>query len=581
MLDKFSYPEIKVGISAMQQTMCKYIPLTNIHRLRPLFTIMGIISIILMTAFSALLTSYADGIPGGNVADPVVRSVDIAKPAVVRIFTTINSRLTVHFAQNNDVTFPQANSTNGIGTTTGYPLTVSGSGTFITSHGDILTADHVVNPPQDQTLAQFLYSQAATDVANYINRNVAPGSPSVTPTQVTQQLTTGLLQSTPIYDTVSSEVFLSTDYTGPLAASTLQDVPSRFHATVDKIESESVFDQKDVAIIHAPFSFDTPSVQLGNSSNVQQQDTLTIIGFPGNGDVSTKPTDLLTSSVNKINVSSIKTTNSGAPVIQVGGNVEHGDSGGPALDANGTVVGIVSFGLASPDSGGGLGGTSCLQAGNSAADLVQSLKLNTTPGPFEQLWSQAFSDYAVSTPGHWHKAQQEFQQLTQKYPSFAAVTPYLDYAQTQANSELGVPTPTPTAQPAPKSNTTPARSHATTQPIAIPMTVWVIGIAALLLVLLLLAFGVIVRRRKKKVVGLPPERKTPLPPQQQPANATVASTPAKTPPPAAQSLPTTPQSTLNLRVWPCGHMNRTTARFCSVCGEPAPEQPTSIRPVEQ
>ncbi len=572
----------------MYQPMGKYMLLKNIHRLRPLFTILGIISLILMTALSATIISYADGVPGGNVADPVVRSVDIAKPAVVRIFTIVNSRLTVHFAQNNDVTFPQTSGTNSTGTSTSYPLTLSGSGTFITSHGDILTADHVINPPKDQTLAQFLYAQAASDVANYINRNVAPGSPSVTPTQVTQQLTTGLLQSTPIYDTVSSEVFLSTDYTGPLAASTLQDVPSRFHATVDKIESESVFDQKDVAIIHAPFSFDTPSVQLGNSSNVQQQDTLTIIGFPGNGDVSTKPTDLLTSSVNKINVSSIKTTNNGAPVIQVGGDVEHGDSGGPALDANGTVVGIVSFGLGSPDSPNGLGGTSFLQAGNSAADLVQNLKLDTTPGRFQQLWSQAFSDYAASTPGHWHKAQLEFEQITKKYPSFAAVTPYLDYARTQADSELGLPTPTPTAQPTPKSNTTLTPPHTTAQPVAIPLRTWAIGIAALLAVVLLLAFGaIVVRRRKKKVAGLPPESKTPPTSQQKPADATptmnrgATSTPAKTPPPVAPSLPTTPQSTLNLRVWPCGHMNRTTARFCSVCGEPAPEQPTSVKPVEQ
>ncbi|HEU5226577.1 MAG TPA: serine protease [Ktedonobacteraceae bacterium] len=545
-------------------------------------------------ALSTTVTSYADGTPGGNVADPVVRAVDIAKPAVVRIFTTVDSRLTVHFAQNNDVTFPLANSGNGTATptattatATSYPLTLSGSGTFITSNGDILTADHVVNPPKDQTLAQFLYAQAAQDVANYINRNVTPGSTSVTATQVTQQLATGLLQSTPIYDKVTSEAFLSTDYTGPLVAPTLQDVPSRFHAIVDKIESESVFDQKDVAIIHASFSFDTPSVQLGNSSNVQQQDTLTIIGFPGNGDVSTKPTDLLTSSVNKINVSSIKTTDSGAPVIQVGGNVEHGDSGGPALDANGTVVGIVSFGLGSPDSPNGLGGTSFLQAGNSAADLVQSLKLNTTPGPFEQLWSQAFSDYSASTPGHWHKAQQEFEQLTKKYTSFAAVTPYLDYARTQADVEQGLPTPTPTAQPTPKSRPVSTPTRITAQPIAIPLKVWAIGIAALAVIVLLVVFGAVMRRRKKKVVGTPLEKKpqpSPQQNQQKPADVT-ATTPAavatKTPPPPVQSFPTTPQSTLNLRVWPCGHMNRTSARFCSVCGEPAPEQPTSVRPVEQ
>src|SRR2546430_4621290 len=147
---------------------------------------------------------------------------------------------------------------------------------------------------------------------------------------------------------------------------------------------ESSINEKDVSIVHVSLN-DMPSVQLGDSTNVQQQDELTIIGFPGNGDVSNKPTDLLTSSINKISVSSIKTTDSGAEVIQVGGNVEHGDSGGPALDNSGAVVGIVSFGLSSSDSPGG---TSFLQASDSARGLVQSLHLDTTPGAFQKARSE-------------------------------------------------------------------------------------------------------------------------------------------------------------------------------------------------
>src|SRR5205823_10344973 len=141
-----------------------------------------------------------------------------------------------------------------------------------------------------------------------------------------------------------------------------------------------------VAIVHVNMN-DMPIVQLGDSGNVQQQDHLTIIGFPCNGDVGSSPTDLLTPSVNDIIVSSIKTTDSGAEVIQVGGNVEHGDSGGPALDSVGTVVGTVSFGLSSSDSPGG---TSFLQASDSARGLVQSLHLDTTPGAFQKAWNQAF-----------------------------------------------------------------------------------------------------------------------------------------------------------------------------------------------
>src|SRR5438270_11942942 len=194
---------------------------------------------------------------------------------------------------------------------------------------------------------------------------------------------------------------------------------------------ESSINEKDVAIVHVSLN-DMPTVQLGDSTNVQQQDELTIIGFPGNGDVSNKPTDLLTSSINKINVSSIKTTDSGAEVIQVGGNVEHGDSGGPALDNTGAVVGIVSFGLSTANSPGG---TSFLQASNSARDLVIALNLDTTPGPFEKAWSQAFTDYSSNAPGHWHKAEQEFQKLSTNYPLFQAVTPYLTYARDQAKNE--------------------------------------------------------------------------------------------------------------------------------------------------
>src|SRR5215831_15821521 len=294
--------------------------------------------------------TYADGIPGGNVADPVVRAVDIAKPAVVRIFTRLGGHLTVHFSATQNVSFPQGGGA--------YSLTLSGSGTFISARGDILTADHVVNPPHDQQLNQFLDTEAAPDVASYINQNLKPGSPT-TKDQVAQELISGQLPSDSNYDRPISQVFLSTDYAGPLSAPDLSSVPGQFQAPVDRIELESSFNQKDVAVIHVNMN-DMASVQLGDSSSVQQQDRLTILGFPGNGDVSDKPTNLLTLSVNEIFVSSIKTTDQGAQVIQVGGNVEHGDSGGPALNDQGSVVGIVSFGLSDQ------GNTSFLQASNSA-----------------------------------------------------------------------------------------------------------------------------------------------------------------------------------------------------------------------
>ena len=542
------------------------------HWLLRIMLVLVMAALYMIAMAGNITVTYADGIPGGNVSDPVVRAVDIAKPAVVRIFTSLGGHLTVHFSATQNVTFPQGGGA--------YPLTLSGSGTFISAHGDILTADHVVNPPHDQQVNQFLDTVAAPDVANYINQNLKPGSP-VTKDQVAQELISGQLPSDPTYDRPISQVFLSTDFTGPLNAPDLSSVPAQFQAPVDRIELESSVNQKDVAIIHVSMT-DMASVQLGDSSNVQQQDRLTILGFPGNGDVSDKPTNLLTLSVNQIFVSSIKTTDQGAQVIQVGGNVEHGDSGGPALNDQGSVVGIVSFGLSDQ------GSTSFLQASNSASALVQNLHLDTTPGPFQRAWSQAFSDYAASTPGHWHKAQQELGQLATKYPAFKAIAPYLAYAQAQAKNEHGTQ-----PQSTPSTSSTQGRgNNLTLYAIAIAAAVLVIGVAAL--------FVVISRRRRQRGPALPAgirpaqspfpstipqqgQNRSVMPPQRMPSSQQDEGMAAFGAP--STSFSGAPVATAGasggLRPWPCGHMNRPNARYCSICGEPAPPPPTITRRAEQ
>ena len=566
----------------------------NFHRSQRFFLLVGMLGVLLAAIFLRAGTAYAASMPGGNVADPVVRAVDIAKPAIVRIITSISGHLNVQF-NSGTVTFPQANGKT-------YQEDLSGTGTFITANGDILTADHVVSPPPD-----VLQTAAAPDVANYINQHPETGIGQTTADQVAQALQTNQLKSTAHYDQKSSEVFLSTDYTGPLTAQTLATVPPTIHATVDRIEKESPFDQMDVAIVHAPFQ-DTPEVQLGDSSNVQTQDPLTIIGFPGNADVNDIPQNLFTSSVNSITVSSIKTTTSGAPLIQVGGNVEHGDSGGPALDSQGNVVGVVSFGLSSNNSPGN---TSFLQASNSARQLVTALKLNTTPGTFEKQWDQAFADYSATSAGHWHTSQQEFQQLATSYPQFKAIRPYLTYAQDQAKTET-VPQGQQTTATPQACNHSQAAAASPTSWKAIALTIGAIALVVLLIIALL---GMMLRGRKKKAQpaqnGAQPQQPQqplqPLPtvprssapdamhngmtafgapppvgsrpmPSQPGQSTTFQRVPGQPVPVGSSSQASDLQSTFILRPWPCGHMNRPNARFCSICGEPAP--PTSRR-VEQ
>lgn len=367
--------------------------------------------------------AYAEAIPGGAITNSVVRAVDIAKPAVVRIITALGGQLSVFFPNNTTALFPQ---NGGL-----YQIQASGTGAFISTHGDILTADHVINPPHDASLNQFINQEAAQEIADYVNVNLHP--PLHWKSQdALNALNSGYFLSQAHYDTPTSKVYLSTDYTGPFQATTLQDLPPSIAADVDRVEIDSPFNQQDLAIIHVNMD-DTPSIPLGDSSNVAQQDELTIIGFPGNGDLSTKqdPTDMLTSSINKLLVSAFKHTDNGTDVIQTGGNIEHGDSGGPALDSNGHIVGVVSFdqNTDSPE------GTGFLQTSNNATNLINTLGLDLAPGNLQKQWLQSFADYTSTAPTHWHKAQADFQRLATNYPQFKAVAPFLSYTQNQASKE--------------------------------------------------------------------------------------------------------------------------------------------------
>ncbi len=430
---------------------------------------------------SALAASVtAPGTPGGQISDPVVRQVDIARPAIVRMITTLHGSLTVHFEPSTQTaTFPIGGG--------GYTIELSGTGAFISSHGDLLTADHVANPPQDASMADYLYQLAAQDIANYVNTHFQTTQP-YTANDVLYYLETGTFPSTPKYDQPSTQVFQSIAYSGPVSGTKLQDVTGITQTTVDKIEAQSSFEASDVAIVHVPGMDDMPTISLGDSSQVTEQDDLTIIGFPGNGDVSNSPTNLLTSSINRIYVSAIKSMDNGDPVIEVSGNVEHGDSGGPALDSRGNIVGVVSFNLATSTDPGQ---TAFLQPSNAASSLIQSQNIDTTPGPFEKAWTMAFDDYSSSTPGHWHKAAQELQTLSNNYKGFVGIAPYVAFAQTAASHE---------------------RTPSTSSNSSTPDLLLILGIVIVLIILAVILLVVFQSRKRSRLATAGPAAGSPATP---------------------------------------------------------------------
>ncbi|HKV85301.1 MAG TPA: serine protease, partial [Ktedonobacterales bacterium] len=364
--------------------------------------------------------------PGGRLSDPTVRAVDVAEPAVVRIAALYQARISLTLC-GHTVTLPAAGDsfvTGGVGT-----------GAFVSANGDILTADHVVDIPQTSLDTEiFQGAQSADLIARALNSATCLHfAQSVTASDVAA----GIVQYDNIpYQTAYSDpqrlVWQSTDYSGPSTVGDAQDLLSSLmnapHLNAS-VTSSSSFDDNDLALLKVDLT-DTPSIQLADSASVAAEDTLTILGFPGNGDVSTNATDLLIPSINTVSVSAIKDGGNGSKLIQVAGNVEHGDSGGPALDSTGAIVGVVSFGGTDVP-----GSTAFLRASANALTLMHGAGVNASAGTFQTRWSQAFGDYSATYRGHWRKAARELDALSAQYPSFAGVKPYQQYADSAARTE--------------------------------------------------------------------------------------------------------------------------------------------------
>lgn len=411
-------------------------------------------------------TAQAANLASSGLCTSEKRGVNLALPAVVRITTTYQAQMTYTTADGTSVVFPQ---NGGF-----YQLTVAGAGAFISGTGDVLTAAHLVSISQNE-LGALLIQQAAPDIAQAINNANPPQK--VTTADIENQLLSDSNVWQPTYQPGQSVVYLSSQYAGPTTAGSVSDLQG-LPVTVTAQSSADQPNSTDLALLHVDGLRDLPTIPLGDASQVFQGDPLTIIGYPGSADLAASdgtilPNNFLTASVNTVTVSAIKTPDGNSQVLQVGGNVEAGDSGGPALNAAGQLVGVVSFATTSQT---GQGQTSFLRMVNDARPLIGQAKVNLAQDTFDTRWAAAYDACASTASGHWHDAAAQYAQLAHLYPNFKGVQLYLTYTKAQAARE-----------PAPG---------------GFPLPIWaaiLFGVVALALVIVVLLF--MRRRRKLSLAG--------------------------------------------------------------------------------
>ncbi|MGE0871976.1 MAG: trypsin-like peptidase domain-containing protein [Kofleriaceae bacterium] len=172
---------------------------------------------------------------------------------------------------------------------------------------------------------------------------------------------------------------------------------------------------RDVAIVKVKTQ-NAPALAIGDSTKTLVADQIVVIGYPGVADMKVllDEKSLLQASVTDGSISSLKHATSGEPILQISAPITHGNSGGPALDMRGTVVGLATFGNESE-----IQGFNFLVGSATLKELIEEAKIEIKPSETMKLWQEGLAHYWAD---EYTAAVEKFQEVDTLFPAHSDVT---------------------------------------------------------------------------------------------------------------------------------------------------------------
>ena len=241
--------------------------------------------------------------------------------------------------------------------------TVTGTGFIYRPDGYVITNGHVV------AAANTKDAQAQADLARSIRHDILIERLVPFFERATKKDFTGH------EDELAQAISLRMSYSVPELRIYLANRAS-FNGEIKAYSDPVTSGGKDVAIIKIDAN-NLPTVRLGDSEKVHIQEAMRVIGYPG----AASPLNLKLIAMDSVfvptvtngHVSAVKVNFKGSPVIQSDAAITHGNSGGPAFNEAGEVIGIATFG---PE----VAGFNFFVPINTAMEFVKSVGAAPEPG---------------------------------------------------------------------------------------------------------------------------------------------------------------------------------------------------------
>jgi S1-C subfamily serine protease len=346
-----------------------------------------------------------------------------AKPAVGMVIAEVASEVTLDCGQ-------------GLTTVRPPPFRETGTGWFIDGRGWMITNGHVVQVAYEKP-PHWLINQHASRAVSMAclpkaleKAGITPGENPDREDTIRKKLLDRVLPTAKV-DVKAQVVVLISNGT------TLKAKVVKYSPPV--LGDPSGMSGRDLALLKVPGD-DFPVLRLADSKVVQIGDPIHILGFPGvvvshellNSSASVE------ASVNNGTVSGFKEDKSNNPVIQTDAPAAWGNSGGPAVDDHGLVVGVLTFvSLAPGPEGSIVQGFNFVIPAKAVKSFVQGTGVDLdSPGKFNPIWYAGLRDFFGDD---WKGAVRQFEGADRLLPGLPDVKRVL----TEARDKVKNPPPRP------------------------------------------------------------------------------------------------------------------------------------------
>lgn len=185
---------------------------------------------------------------------------------------------------------------------------------------------------------------------------------------------------------------------------------------------------KDVAVIKIEVK-NAPVLLLGDSSKVNLQDHVTVLGYPGAADTFNSGVldskSALEASITDGKVSASKKSSSGAPILQVSAPATHGNSGGPVMTDKGEVIGLLTFG-GDRVNNQEVSGFVFVVPSSTVQEFVKAAGVTNALGPADAAYREGLELYWQQ---YYSKAIPKFEEVKRLFPEHSEVARLIQSSQ--------------------------------------------------------------------------------------------------------------------------------------------------------